>query len=63
MSVEESRLQFIMNRDGFEASVEFTKRGMSTYRKAVLHTKGLVHKREFIDRYLDFKRYYILHKV
>lgn len=54
---ESGRLTFLIKRDGLEKAKEFARRGIVFYRKALLSKKGLVHRRQFIENYLAFKRF------
>lgn len=65
---EDLRLAFVENRDGVDGAVNFAKRAMSQYRKAVLNSRkrGSVkpshaslpeYRRGFIESYLAFKKY------
>ena len=64
---ETQRLQFIENRDGKEASLEFARRTMKQYRQAILcsrkrgmkphHASIPEYRRSFIESYYSFKQY------
>lgn len=56
---ETDRLNFIINRDGTRAAVEFAHRTMVSYRRHVLygHIDRLLMRRKYIESYLAFKRF------
>ncbi|MCK5611598.1 hypothetical protein KAR91_57540 [Candidatus Pacearchaeota archaeon] len=54
---EFDRLSFLIKRDGLEKAKEFARRGVNAYRKTILSKKSLIHRREFIESYLAFKRF------
>jgi hypothetical protein len=58
---EARRLMFIEERVGLSAALEFAKRTLWIYRKAVLNPKHFAstphYRRSFIESYLFLKRY------
>ena len=67
MDPENTRIKFLIERDGLEATREWVARTMQTYRRAVLD-RGDINKhghfastrafrRQFIESYLSFKRF------
>jgi hypothetical protein len=68
MNAETSRLEFIKNRDGLDAAIDFAKRTLVAYRKAVLcsrkrgvatphHASLPEYRRTFIESYCAFKSF------
>jgi len=64
---EKSRIEFLIKRDGLEATKKWVAQTMQTYRRAVLD-KGDINKhgnvastrayrRKYIESYLSFKRF------
>lgn len=71
--IEAARVEFVWNRDGVKAALEFAHRGMVTYRQCVLGRRGqekfkfhyasLEDWREtFIRSYLIYKRFWLANK-
>lgn len=56
--IESNRLKFLTERDGIEGAVDFAKRTMTNYRRAVVSRKISREKRRtFIASYLAFKQF------
>lgn len=56
--VETNRLNFLIERDGIDGAVEFAKRTLVSYRRAVVNRDITRDKRQgFIESYLAFKRF------
>lgn len=71
--IEAARIEFVWDRDGFKAALEFAQRGMKIYRQCVLgrknhptlkfHYASLDTWREtFIRSYLVYKRFWLKNK-
>jgi len=64
---ESTRIKFLIERDGIEATREWVARTMKIYRQAVLYkgdmnkhghfATNIVYRRKFIESYLSFKRF------
>ena len=58
---ERDRLMFIVETQGFEAALDFAKRTMVSYRRAVLSKIGMCTTKRgrasFIESYLAFKKF------
>ena len=58
---EDGRIQFLLQRDGFETTVAWIQRTLRIYRGAVLdkghHASTDGYRRGFIESYCDFKRW------
>ena len=58
---EQKRIALLLDRDGREATIEWVRRTMRIYRRAVLtpgHFAGTAtYRRSFIVSYCDFKRW------
>lgn len=48
--------EFVRERDGSDKAVEYVTRAVTSYRRAVLKTRGLVFRRVYIEAYLAAKR-------
>ena len=60
MAAEHKRIEFIRNRDGNDAAIEFAKRTLKTYRKAMFdkrsHASLKEYKLEFLLSCVVFKK-------
>ncbi|HSE01403.1 MAG TPA: hypothetical protein VLB72_11785 [Burkholderiales bacterium] len=58
---EQGRLDFLVQRDGPAAAVEWARRTMGIYRRAVLDKRHFASKGEyrrlFVESYCEFKRW------
>jgi hypothetical protein len=60
-SNEQGRLEFLVQRDGAAATVEWARRTMGIYRRAVLDKRHFAstsgYRQPFIESYCEFKRW------
>lgn len=58
---EQARIDFLVRRDGAAAAVEWTRRTMGIYRRAVLDKRHFAstgeYRRLFVESYCEFKRW------
>ncbi len=61
ITTEEDRIQFLLQRDGFETTVAWVRRTLRIYRGAVLDKSHYAstdgYRSGFIESYCDFKRW------
>ena len=58
---EGNRIQFLIDRDGLDAAIDFVSQTMMLYRKAVVFKrdpcKSRSYRIKFVRSYLEFKRF------
>jgi len=59
MASERNRIEFLLRRDGFPATVAWVQRTARIYRRAVLARQGYgrEYRRVLIEAYCEFKRW------